>query len=159
MQLGGEDNKAKGYRGFLLLFYPTKHQTGDKDMSLEAYKWAKSVRGLPPLEKWLLVTIADFFNEEDHVAWPGRARLSEETGISIRQITRLLTSLNERGFIRIQRWINNANGQNLSNRYFLPIYDPKGSAADTREIVIVDPSYDWEEAKVIFLDEFKERHA
>ena len=121
-------------------------------MSLEAFKWAKSVRGLPALEKWLLVTIADFYNDEERKAYPGKSRLSDETGISVRHITRLLNSLEEKGLIRIQHWINNSTGENLSNRYFLPVYDPQGSARDTRDIVHAEPEKG-HYGKVTFIDD------
>lgn len=125
-------------------------------MSMGAFKWAKSVRGLPALEKWLLVTIADFYNEEDRKAYPGKSRLSDETGISVRHITRLLNSLEERGLIRIQHWINNSTGQNLRNRYFLPVYDPQGSARDTREVVHAEPEKS-HYGKVTFIDDLFEK--
>jgi hypothetical protein len=128
-------------------------------VSLEAFKWAKTVRDIPPMEKWLLVMIADHYSDTKGMAWPGKNLLSEETGISLRNITRLLSSLHSRGLIRIQHWINNSTGQNLNNRYFLPIFDPASSAADDREFVIVDPGYDHIEGKVIFIDDFMEKSA
>lgn len=120
-------------------------------MSLEAFKWAKTVGDLPALEKWLLVTIADFYNESEQRAYPGKSRLSDATGISVRHITRLLASLEKRGLIRIQHWVNNSTGENLRNRYFLPVYDPQGSEIDPRSVVYAEPELG-KFGKVTFVD-------
>lgn len=121
-------------------------------MSIGAFKWAKSVDNLPALEKWLLVAIADFYNDKEHRAYPGKSRLSDVTGISVRHITRLLNSLESKGLIRIQHWINNSTGKNLRNRYFLPLYDPQGAARDSRQVVFTEPE-PGRNGKVTFIDD------
>lgn len=92
-------------------------------MSIEAYKWAKEVSGLTPHEKWLLVSISDYYNDKEKRAWPSRNELSKRTSMSVRTITRQLSSLESKGWILIERWFNNNTGKNLSNRYYLPKFD------------------------------------
>lgn len=128
-------------------------------MSLGAYKWAKAVENIPPLEKWLLVTIADFYNEEHGNAWPGRTTLCKQTGMSLRSISRITDSLENRGLIRIQFWIRSSNGQNLNNRYFLPQYDQVAAARDTRKSIQVDADFNSDKGKVSFIDEYREGSA
>lgn len=122
-------------------------------MSIAAFKWAKTVEGIPPLEKWLLVMIADHYNESEHKAWPGKNTLANETGMSLRTVTRCLSSLEAKGLIQIQHWINTTNGQHLNNRYFLPLHDAIAAASDQRRFVHVDPEYDRLEGRVSFIED------
>lgn len=125
-------------------------------MSLEAYKWAKTVEGISHSEKLLLIMIADHYSDELKRAWPSRETLARECCMSMRTVTRGIKSLEERGLIRVQRWINNENGHNLSNRYSLPIFDPQWASQDKRKFVHAQPFPDRITGKVSFIDDYLE---
>ena len=44
-------------------------------MSVEWFKWAKSVKGLKSSEKFFLICLADFFNDNLGYAYPAQAYL------------------------------------------------------------------------------------
>ena len=122
-------------------------------MSIDAYKWAKQQNDLPALEKWLLVTIADFYNEEQKRAWPGREALARQTCMSVRSISRHIAGLEKAGLIIVERWYNNDNGKNLSNRYYLPKYDPEsGRKCKPNRTVIAAVVHDPKSGRVSFDD-------
>lgn len=98
-------------------------------MSIQAMNWVKHIRGLPATEKHVLLAIADHYNEEKRVAWPGRGLLADETGLSVRHISRVVNKLNELKFsdgtpvLQVQHWIDIDTGRHFNNRYFLPGYN------------------------------------
>lgn len=122
-------------------------------LSLAAYKWAKEVDGLAGLEKWLLVTLADYYNDEQKRAWPGRAELARRTGMSIRTVTRQISSLETKGLILVERWFNNNTGKSLNNRYYLPKFDPaSGSRISRDRTVYAEPERDPATGRTVFID-------
>lgn len=121
-------------------------------MSLEAFKWAKTVRNVSPMEQHLLIWIADFYNDAQGMAYPSRKTLSDSSKISIRSISRLSAALEEKGLLWVQFCINSHNGKNLNNRYFLPRYAPHSMVGDLRKTAFLTPEYERETGRVIFRD-------
>ncbi len=68
-------------------------------MSLQAITAALAYRGLSPSEKLILIGWANYADEAFR-CYPSQRRLSEDTGLSDRQIRRLALSLEERGLIQ-----------------------------------------------------------
>ena len=104
------------------------------------------------MEQHLLIWIADFYNDKNGMAYPSRKTLSEASCISVRTITRLSASLEAKGLIRVQECINEATGKNLSNRYFLPLYDPQSNAENPKAKVWLSPDWNREADRVRFTD-------
>jgi DNA-binding transcriptional MocR family regulator len=96
---------------------------------MAAYRWAKSWDLLNSNQKFILVMIGDRFNEEQHRSWPSRETLARDTCMSVRSVVRCLKALEEQGLIEIEPWINASTGSQMSNRYYLPLYDAKSSAS------------------------------
>jgi len=70
-------------------------------MSLQAITAALAYRGLTPSEKLILIGWANYADEAFR-CYPSQRRLSDDTGLSDRQIRRLALSLEERGLIHRQ---------------------------------------------------------
>jgi hypothetical protein len=121
-------------------------------VSIEAFKWAKTVRDVSPMEQHLLIWIADFYNDDKGFAFPSRKTLSEASCIHVRSITRLSQSLDQRGLIRVQRCIYMHTGHNSSNRYFLPRYDPSSDKANPARTVWLSLDGRRQEDRVHFAD-------
>lgn len=67
-------------------------------MSIWAVNWAMQVDVRPPLHKLLLMTLANFADDEDE-SWPHVATLARLTSVSERSVFRALAALEEAGFI------------------------------------------------------------
>jgi DNA-binding transcriptional MocR family regulator len=91
-------------------------------MSIGAFRWAKTWE-LPTLQKFVLVMIADHYNDADHRSWPSRATIARETGMSVKSVTRSIQQLEQDGLIEVEPWLNVSTGSQLANRYCLPLYD------------------------------------
>ena len=87
-------------------------------MSFDWYRWAKSQKGLSPPEKAVLVTIADYFNDEKGAAWPAQDTLAEDTSYSRATIHRACKSLRQRGLLTWSKSLL-PSGHFSSNRYVL----------------------------------------
>lgn len=72
-------------------------------MSWKATGWAKDIHGISRSEKLLLLVLCDYYNEEEHAAWPSTERLAKDAEMSRRHVIRLLDRLEQRGIIEIQR--------------------------------------------------------
>lgn len=106
-------------------------------LSIQAFKWAKTVDNVTATEKYLLIWIADHYNEKDGYAFPSRKRLADNSKLSTRTITRNAKSLATKGLIRVQECIESTTGQNKSNRYFLPNFDPASNKRNPKDRVYV----------------------
>lgn len=123
-------------------------------MSLKALIWAKDQRGLASLEKLLLIVIADYYNDEQKRAWPGRKELSLSTGMSIRTISKHVGGLEGSGHLLVERWFNNDSGKNLSNRYYLPLFDPdSGRRCKSDKTVVANVHHDPKTGRISFTDD------
>ena len=110
-------------------------------MSIKAMEWAASYPGLTRLERVLLKEIANRYNDEQGRAWPSQARLARETGYSRASVLRGLKTLVEKGLIvRINSYSSYSGARN-SNRYFLPLYDPK-NVPSSRSPIAVEQSFE-----------------
>jgi DNA-binding transcriptional MocR family regulator len=109
-------------------------------LSFEAYRWAKTWNGLLSNQKFVLVMLADHYNDEKRCAWPSTQTLADETGMSRRTVIRCIEVLERVGLIEVEHWINAYNGKQMSNRYFLPMYDSE-SCSSSDELLRVYPDY------------------
>lgn len=72
-------------------------------MSWRATAWAKAQRaGLDRGEKYLLLILSDYHNDEQDAAWPSVPSLAEDAMLKERQTRTLLHSLQRKGFIIIE---------------------------------------------------------
>jgi pyocin large subunit-like protein len=99
-------------------------------VSIDAYRWAKEQDGLSSNRKFVLLMVADFYSEDDHRAWPSMQTLARLTGMSRRTVIRCIDQLEDCGLIEVEPWINADTGKQMSNRYYMPQYDPWSRAAD-----------------------------
>lgn len=72
-------------------------------MSFRALIWAVD-QNIDPLEKVVLVTLADHHNGQDGMCFPGLPLLVERTGMGLSTVKKKLVSLIERGLISRYRW-------------------------------------------------------
>jgi hypothetical protein len=96
-------------------------------MSWQAAAWAKGVthsadgtKKLKPSEKLALLLIADYYNDEERMAWPSIRRLADECVSSISTVYRSIATLEEYGLLQITERFNERGAQ-LSNAYTLPL--------------------------------------
>lgn len=69
-------------------------------MSFEAMKWAKGISELSSSQKFILIALADFYNDAKKCAWPSVKRLMDYTNLSRRTVQRSLAELESRGLIK-----------------------------------------------------------
>ena len=91
-------------------------------MSMAAYKWAKTWELSSP-QKFVLLMIADHYNEKDKRAWPSIETLASETGLDPRTVSRALRELETQGLIQTESWFRTGSNKRMSNRYCLPFHD------------------------------------
>jgi len=77
-------------------------------VSFQAMTWALKQKLPTPHERWILVAIANYANEEFE-AWPSKSRIADDTGYSQSTICKYLASLEEAGIIEIvERFVDGA---------------------------------------------------
>ena len=86
-------------------------------MSAKLVGWALEQEGLELQEKFLLVVLADHFNDQEGAAWPSQERIARIMNISDRQVRRIQVELINKGFLEV----NKRHGQ--SNIYKMVIPD------------------------------------
>ena len=89
-------------------------------MSFHAVTAALKIKGLSPAEKFLLVVMASYANTDKHLVAARRLALSDDTGITDRNIRRLLLSLQAKNIIH--RQARRKGGQRASD--FITLYLP-----------------------------------
>ena len=77
---------------------------------------------LPPATHHVLLCLAEHFKDQEHVAWPGQARISASTGISVRNVQRALDELEMQGLVIVKPRLE--RGRKVGVLYELPFYDP-----------------------------------
>ena len=87
-------------------------------MSLEWFKWAKTVTGLSSPEKFVLICLADYFNDELGYAYPAQETIATFTGLNRSTINRACKSLQRKGLISWKHQHKNS-GRYSSNKYVL----------------------------------------
>lgn len=98
-------------------------------MSMDAYRWALTWGDLKSPQKFVLVMIADHYNDDAHRAWPSVERLSHLTGLHRTSVLRAIGELEDKGLVLIEPWVRQGLGGRLNNRYCLPLYDPQSVPA------------------------------
>ena len=66
-------------------------------------------RKLTSTEKLVLLILSDYYSDESRCAWPGIARIATESLLSLRQVLRVLKSLEDRQLIATERRPNKSN--------------------------------------------------
>lgn len=82
--------------------------------------WALPMTGA---EKLVLLCLADHA-DNDGVCWPGLSAVSEKTGVSQRQVMRLVSKMSETGLLEIEKR-KDAGQRQQTNRYRLDIDDAR----------------------------------
>ncbi len=72
---------------------------------------------LPPLQKLLLLAIADHANDDGYGAYPSQIRLAEKVGCGVRHIRNLTGTLESLGLVEI---IQRGDGRGNTTHYLLP---------------------------------------
>lgn len=92
-------------------------------MSFSAIKWALK-QPVSPIEKLVLVFVADHANEKTLQCFPSVGTIAAESGLSARSVIRSLNKLVELGLIeRSDRFTNNRQTSNIYTvkiKHFLP---------------------------------------
>lgn len=104
-------------------------------MSMDAYRWALTWDGLKSAEKFVLIMIADHYNERVHRSWPSIERLAKETALHRTTVMRVIRKLEENGLVEVEPWARADQGGALNNRYCLPMYDQKSVRAQRLPVV------------------------
>lgn len=108
--------------------------------------WAWAQRGLDASTKLVLMSLADYANDEGE-CWPGVQAVANRVGLSDRMIQRHVATLREAGLVRVERRERPDGGQG-SNRYFLvhgchrvgePYVTPPGDAQITGSVNPTSP--------------------
>lgn len=102
-------------------------------MSNEAITWAFNQDGLTMTEKFVLIALADYANE-DHMCFPAHEKTAKRVAASKSTVQRAVKGLEDKGLLRVVSW-HRPNGSTTSNRYQLRVgghYDHGGSHPDTR---------------------------
>jgi len=111
-------------------------------MSIGAFRWAKTWSCKTPLQKYVLVMIADHYNERVHRSWPSMQTIADETGMSRRSVARHVTDLEECNLIEVEQWVNGDTGSQMANRYCLPLYDAESIKASVSPVIVFPRSDD-----------------
>ena len=87
-------------------------------MSVEWFKWAKTVKGLKSSEKFVLICLADYFNDNLGYAYPAHETIANYTCLERSTINRACKSLQQKGFISWKHQ-HKDSGRYSSNKYIL----------------------------------------
>lgn len=104
---------------------------------MAAYRWALSWSGLSSPEKFVLVVIADHYNESAHRSWPSIERLARYTALGRSTVKRAIKRLEEEGLLEVEPWRRADTEQALNNRYCLPLFDPESIRSATLPVRFV----------------------
>lgn len=126
-------------------------------MSIGAFRWALNWVGLSSAEKFVLVMIADHYNEKCHRSWPSIALLADETSLSRATVKRAIKNLAFHEVIAVEPWKQAGTGHSLNNRYLLPLYDKKSKPA-VHLPVIAKAEFDANGNRVYDTTPHRERH-
>lgn len=100
-------------------------------MSIEAYRWAKGWPFTQASQKFVLIALADYYNDAERRAWPSMETLCAFTCLSRATVARAVEALKAAGFVEVERWVDSDTNNNLTNRYYLPMFDPKSTTDGT----------------------------
>ena len=105
-------------------------------MSVKALEWASKHPGLTRLEKTILKEIANRYNDQKGRAWPSQNRIARDTGYHRSSVNRGLKALEEKGLLVRLNAFDGDSGARMSNRYFLPTFEPERVPESKRPIVV-----------------------
>jgi len=92
-------------------------------MSNTAREWAKSWGGeITSPQKFVLLMICDYYNDEKGYAWPSIAALARDTCLNVSTVTRALRALEDKGLIETENRRKAGSRELTSNKYTLPLY-------------------------------------
>ncbi|TDW64769.1 helix-turn-helix protein [Curtobacterium sp. PhB25] len=98
-------------------------------MSKGAREWAWEQEDLTTLQKFVLVTIGDHFNDRTHYAWPSQTTIAGKVSATREGVNRAIKHLAYGvGLIEVEDHYDPRSNQQKSSRYYLPDYDPKSRA-------------------------------
>jgi hypothetical protein len=116
-------------------------------VSIEAFKWAKTEirrrngkdagegEPLSPPQAFVLLMLADHYNEALGRAWPSQTTLAEETSLALRSVVRAVEELRKKGLVVTEPWMLNEGARRLSQRYLLPAYQPSKHRAHSLPVI------------------------
>jgi hypothetical protein len=78
-------------------------------MSAKLVGWALEQPNLTPMEKLLLVVLADHFNDQEGAAWPSQERIAKMMGLSTRQVRRIQIELINKGHLEVETRTGQSN--------------------------------------------------
>lgn len=88
-----------------------------------AFRWAQTWRKeLSSTQLFVLLMIADAFNDKKHYAWPSYSTLADRTQLNRATVIRAVQELRSRGLVDVESRMN-AGGDRTSNRFLMPLYD------------------------------------
>lgn len=105
-------------------------------MSVKAWRWAKAQEGLTSAEKFVLVMLGDYYNDEWQRAWPSYGTLAHDTALSVSTVQRSIRSLRDAGLIEVEAWLLNDGAVSLPNRYLLTGYRKDVHAAAVQPVIV-----------------------
>lgn len=99
-------------------------------MSVQAITLAYAIKGLRSSEKFLLVTLANYA-DQDMKCWPSQGTLAADTGISRRHMVTLFAALEAKGLIRREVRARRKDGSRISDMIHLQL----GEASSLRRVI------------------------
>lgn len=100
-------------------------------MSFQAMTWALKQKLPTPHERWILVAIANYANE-NFEAWPSKAKIADDTGYSQSTICKYLASLEAAGIIAVvERFVDGGQVTSIIKLMACPPDGPPVRATDT----------------------------
>ena len=78
-------------------------------MSAKLVGWALEQPNLTPMEKLLLVVLADHFNDQEGSAWPSQERIAKMMALSTRQVRRIQLELTTKGYLQVENRVGQSN--------------------------------------------------
>jgi hypothetical protein len=78
-------------------------------LSAKLVGWALEQQNLTPMEKLLLVVLADHFNDQEGAAWPSQERIATMMGLSTRQVRRIQIELINKGHLEVETRTGQSN--------------------------------------------------
>lgn len=88
-----------------------------------AKAWILDNPSMSPPQAFVLLMIADHYNDTARRAWPAIETLTKETRLSRATVKRSLSDLRDMGVVLPETWIDEKSGRRLPNRYCLPLFD------------------------------------
>jgi len=109
-------------------------------VSAKLVGWALEQDGLELQEKFLLVVLADHFNDQEGAAWPSQERIARIMNVSDRQVRRIQVELINKGFLEVTK----RHGQSNIYKMVVPDIDvlvPRTHTSYTPDTAVLHNSY------------------